>query len=213
MNRIEQIPIVNYETLENYWNLDYSSKGKLVESIGTQFLHFYSIKTREITSKMLQKTQGETVATLAIPSLLSKQVTADFKAGGHSRGYNDLCVDIQYLTKEGTPKLVNGTNIGWLFTTISDFIITVVPKSRKLYCINWSNCIQKELIRAYSLYCDGIEPLPACVIMDTITIDKYKNTQVLRINLDQLLQQFPSFISEYDIISMENYFDQLEGVI
>lgn len=211
MNRIEQIPIVNYETLENYWKLDFDSKGKLIESIGTQFLHFYSIKTREITSKMLQKTQGDTVATVVIPELVNKQVTADFKAGGRSRGYNDLCVDIQYLTKEGTPKLVNGTNIGWLFTTISDFIIAVVPKSRKLYCISWSNCIQKELIRAYSLYCDGIEPLPAWVIMDTITIDKYKNTQVLRINLDQLLQQFPSFISEYDIVSMESYFESLEN--
>lgn len=213
MNRIEQIPIVNYETLENYWKLDFDSKGKLIESIGTQFLHFYSIKTREITSKMLQKTQGDTVATLVIPELVNKQVTADFKAGGHSRGYNDLCVDIQYLTKEGTPKLVNGTNIGWLFTTISDFIITVVPKSRKLYCISWSNAVQKELIRAYSLYCDSIEPLPSWVIMDTITIDKYKNTQVLRINLDQLLQQFPHFISEYKIVSMENYFEQLEGAI
>lgn len=213
MNRIEQIPIVNYETLENYWNLDYNSKGKLIESIGTQFQHFYSIKTREITSKMLQKTQGDTVATVVIPSLLNKQVTADFKAGGHSKGYNDLCIDIQYLTKEGTPKLVNGTNIGWLFTTVSDFIIAVVPKSRKLYCINWSNAIQKELIKAYSLYCDGIEPLPAWVNMDTITIDKYKNTQVLRVNIDKLLQQFPQFISDYKIISMENYFEQLEGII
>lgn len=213
MTRIEQIPIVNYETLKNYWNLDFDSKGKLVESIGTQFLHFYSLRTREITSKMLQKTQGDTVATLVIPELVNKQVTADFKAGGHSRGYNDLCVDIQYLTKEGTPKLVNGTNIGWLFTTISDFIIAVVPKSRKLYCISWSNAVQKELIRAYSLYCDGIEPLPSWVIMDTITIDKYKNTQVLRVNLEQLMEQFPEFISDYKIVSMGNYFKQLEGII
>ena len=49
--------------------------------------------------------------------------------------------------------------------------------------------------------------------MDTITIDKYKNTQVLRVNLEQLMEQFPEFISEYSIISMEKYFDQLEGLI
>lgn len=210
MNRIEQIPIINYETFEDYWNLDFNSKGKIIESIGTQFLHFYAITTREITSKMLQKTQGDTVATLAIPDIANKQVTADFKAGGHSRGYNDLCVDIQYLTKEGSPKLVNGTNIGWLFTTISDFIIVVVRKTKKLFCISWNNAIQNKLIRAYSLYCDGIEPLPAWVILDTITIDKYKNTQVLRINLDELLQQFPGFISEYKIVSMKSYIEQLE---
>ena len=213
MNRIEELPIVNYETLENYWNLDFSSKGKLIESIGTQFLHFYSLRTKEITSKMLQKTHGDTVATLVIPGLANKQVTADFKAGGHSRGYNDLCVDIQYLTKEGTPKLVSGTNIGWLFTTVSDFIIAIIPKSRKLYFISWNNALKNELIRAYSLYCDGIEQLPSWVIMDTITIDKYKNTQVLRVNLEQLMEQFPEFISDYKIISMESYFRQLEGTI
>lgn len=213
MNRIVQIPIDNYETLENYWNLDYISKGKLIESIGTQFLHFYSFKTREITSKMLQKTQGDTVATLVIPELINKQVTIDFKAGGYSKGYNDLCIDIQYLNKAGTPKLVNGTNIGWLFITISDFIIVVVPKTRKLYCISWSNAIQKELIKAYSLWCDRIEQLPNWVIIDTITIDNYKNTQVLRVNIDKLLEEFPQFISDYKIISMENYFEQLERTL
>ena len=96
---------------------------------------------------------------------------------------------------------------------MSDFIITVVPKSKKLYFISWNNALKNELIRAYSLYCDGIEPLPSWVIMDTITIDKYKNTQVLRVNLEQLMEQFPEFISEYSIISMEKYFDQLEGLI
>ena len=49
--------------------------------------------------------------------------------------------------------------------------------------------------------------------MDTITIDKYKNTQVLRVNLEQLMEQFPQLISDYKIISMENYFEQLKGAI
>ena len=49
--------------------------------------------------------------------------------------------------------------------------------------------------------------------MDTITIDNYKNTQVLRVNLEQLMEQFPEFISDYKIISMENYFRQLERTI
>ena len=213
MNRIEQIPIVNYEMLENYWNLDYKNKGKLIESIGTQFLHFYNIKTREITSKMLQKTHGDTVATLTLPNLKSKINSIDFKAGGYSKGYNDLCIDIQYFTKEGTPKLVSGTNIGWLFTTISDHIITIVPKSKNLYFINWNSGLKNYLIKAYSLWCDGIESLPSCVNIDTITIDKYKNTQVLRVNLEQLMDQFPTFISGYEIISIENYFSQLEEVI
>ena len=52
MNRIEELPIVNYETLENYWKLDYSSKGKLIESIGTQFLHLHSPTTRAQTSNI-----------------------------------------------------------------------------------------------------------------------------------------------------------------
>ena len=213
MNRIEELPIVDYETLENYWNLDYSSKRKLIESIGTQFLHFYSLRTREITSKMLQKTQGDTVATLVIPNLVNEQITAEFKAGGCSKGYNDLCVDTLYFTKDGRPYLNGISNIGWLFTTMSYHIITVVPKTKKLYCISWNNAIQKELIRAYSLYCDGIEQLPSWVIMDTITIDKYKNTQVLRVNLEHLMEQFPEFISDYKIISMESYFRQLESTI
>lgn len=213
MQNIKYIPIVNHETLENYWSLSYTDKGKLVESIGTQFLQFYTIKTREITSKMLQKTHGDTVATLALPSLKPKQRTVDFKSGGHSKGYNDLCIDIQYLTKEGTPKLVSGTNIGWLFTTICDHIITVVPKSKKLYFINWNYGLKNHLIKAYSLYCDGLEPLPNWVILDTITIDKYKNTQVLRVNLDKLIESFPHEILEYDIVSMTKYFEILEGII
>ena len=213
MNRIEELPIVNYETLENYWNLDYSSKGKLIESIGTQFLHFYSLRTKEITSKMLQKTQGDTVGTMAIPNLASNQITVEFKSGGCSKGYNDQCIDTFYFTKDGRPYLNGISNIGWLFTTMSDFIITVVPKTKKLYFISWNNAIQKELIRSYSLWCDGIKQLPSWVIMDTITIDKHKNTQVLRVNLEQLMEQFPQFISEYKIISMENYFRQLERTI
>lgn len=213
MQNIKYIPIANYETLEKYWSLSYTDKGKLIESIGQQFLNFYTIKTIEITSKMLQKTYGDSVATLNIPNLLKQQTTVDYKSGGCSKGYNDLCIDIQYFTKEGAPKLVGGTNIGWLFTTMSDLIIVVVPKTKKLYCINWNNGLKNRLVKAYSLGCDNIESLPNWVILDTITIDKYKNTQVLRVNLDKLLQAHPREIIEYDLISMAQYFEKLEGML
>ena len=119
-------------------------------------------------------------------------------------------VYIQYLTKEGTPKLVSGTNIGWLFTTVSDFIIAIIPKSRKLYFISWNNALKNELIRAYSLFMDNIEPLPSWATIDLITIDKIKNTKALRLNLDKLIEEFPQYISEYRLIGMNEYLNILE---
>ena len=52
------IPIVNMATLENYYREDYTTKGRLIESIGQQFLKLYNFNTVPITTKLLQKTQG-----------------------------------------------------------------------------------------------------------------------------------------------------------
>lgn len=204
------IPIVNMETLENYYREDYTTKGKLIESIGTQFLKFYDFKTVSITTKSLQKTQGDTVGTMVIPNLVKKQITVEFKAGGNYKGYNDLCIDLYYYTKEGLPYANGDTNIGWLFTTVSDFIITVVPSTKKLYTIAWYNGLHKVLIRAYSLFMDNIKPLPSWVTMDLVTIDKMKNTRVLRLNLDKLIEECPEYIEEYKLIGMNEYFNILE---
>lgn len=205
------VPIVNMETLENYYREDYNTKGKLIESIGQQFLKFYNFNTVPITTKLLQKTQGDTVGTMTIPKLINKQITIEFKAGGNYKGYNDLSIDLDYSTKEGLPYANNGTNIGWLFTTVSDFIITVVPATKKLYTITWyGNGLHKALIRAYSLYIDKIEPLPSWVTIDLVTIDKIKNTRVLRLNLDKLIEECPEYIEEYKLIGMNEYFNILE---
>lgn len=204
------IPIVNMETLENYYREDYTTKGKLIESIGTQFLKLYNFNTVPITTKLLQKTQGDTVGTMVIPNLVNKQITVEFKAGGNYKGYNDLCIDLYYSTKEGLPYANGGTNIGWLFTTTSEFIITVVPSAKKLYTIAWYNGLHKALIRAYSLYIDKLKPLPSWVTIDLITIDKIKNTRVLRLNLDKLIEECPEYIEEYKLIGMNEYFDILE---
>ena len=45
---------------------------------------------------------------------------------------------------------------------------------------------------------------------DFIKIDKYKNTEVLRINLDQLAEQFPDLVIEYDLVGMDTYEEALE---
>ena len=177
------IPIVNMPALETYWKQSYITKGTIIENIGQQFLKYNNFTTTAINTKLLQKTQGDTVGNLYIPRLLNKQITADYKAGGCSKGYNDLCIDIQYFKKDGTPLLVAGTNIGWLFTTVSDFIITVVPKTKKLYFITWYNGLHKELIKAYSLLADGVEQMPVWSNIDLITLDNYKNTEVIRVNL------------------------------
>lgn len=206
------IPIVNMATLENYYREDYSTKGKLIESIGQQFLKYYNFSTIPITTRLLQKTQGDTVATIAILNLISKEVTVEFKAGGNYKGYNDLSVDLEYFTKEGLPYANGGTNMGWLFTTTSDFIITVVPKTKKLYCISWygNKGIHKALIRAYSLFMDNIEPLPSWATIELITSDKIKNTRVLKLNLDKLIEEFPEYITDYTLIGMNEYFNILE---
>lgn len=204
------IPIVNMQTLENYYREDYSTKGNLIESIGQQFLKLYNFNTVPITTKLLQKTQGDTVGTMVIPNLANKQATIEFKSGCNYNGYNELCIDLEYFTKEGLPYANSGTNIGWLFTTVSDFIITVVPKSKKLYFMNWYNGLHSTLIRAYSLFIDNIELLPSWATIDLITIDKNKNTKVLRLNLDKLIEEFPQFISEYKLIGMDEYCNILE---
>ena len=46
--------------------------------------------------------------------------------------------------------------------------------------------------------------------LDLIKIDKYKNTEVLRINLDQLAEQFPDLVIEYDLVGMDTYEEALE---
>ena len=204
------IPIVNMATLENYYREDYTTKGRLIESIGQQFLKLYNFNTVPITTKLLQKTQGDTVGTMVIPNLANKQATIEFKSGCNYNGYNELCIDLEYFTKEGLPYANSGTNIGWLFTTVSDFIITVVPKTKKLYFMNWYNGLHSTLIRAYSLFMDNIEPLPSWSTIDLITIDKNKNTKVLRLNLDKLIEEFPEFISEYKLIGMDEYCNILE---
>ena len=189
------IPIVNMATLENYYREDYTTKGS---------------NTVPITTKLLQKTQGDTVGTMVIPNLANKQVTIEFKSGCNYKGYNELCIDLEYFTKEGLPYFNSGTNIGWLFTTVSNFIITVVPKAKKLYFMNWYNGLHSILIRAYSLFTDNIEPLPSWATIDLITIDKNKNTKVLRLNLDKLIEEFPELISEYKLIGMDEYCNILE---
>lgn len=204
------IPIVNMETLENYYREDYTTKGKLIESIGTQFLKLYNFNTVPITTKLLQKTQGDTVGRIVIPNLVNKQVTVEFKAGGNYKGYNDLCIDLEYYTKDGRPYLNGISNIGWIYTTTSDYIITVVPGTKKLYFITWYNGLHKALIRAYSLFMDNIQPLPSWATIDLITIDKIKNTKALRLNLDKLIEEFPEFISEYKLIGMNEYLNILE---
>ena len=204
------IPIVNMESLENYYRENSSNKGKLIESIGQQFLKLYNFNTVPITTKLLQKTQGDTVGTMVIPNLANKQVTIEFKSGCNYKGYNELCIDLEYFTKEGLPYANGGTNIGWLFTTVSNFIITVVPKTRKLYFMNWYNGLHSILIRAYSLFMDNIEPLPSWATIGLITIDKNKNTKVLRINLDKLIEEFPEYINEYTLIGMNEYCNILE---
>ena len=207
------IPIVNMPALETYWKQSYITKGTIIESIGQQFLKYNNFTTTAINTKLLQKTQGDTVGNLYIPRLLNKQITADYKAGGCSKGYNDLCIDIQYFKKDGTPLLVAGTNIGWLFTTVSDFIITVVPKTKKLYFITWYNGLHKELIKAYSLLVDRIETMPVWANIDLITIDNYKNTEVIRVNLEKLLQEHPELITEYKLISMDEYCNILDEIL
>lgn len=204
------IPIVNMATLENYYREDYSTKGRLIESIGQQFLKLYNFNTIPITTKLLQKTQGDTVGTMVIPNLANKQITVEFKAGCNYKGYNELCIDLEYFTKEGLPYANGGTNMGWLFMTVSDFIITVVPKNKKLYFITWYNGLHKELIKAYSLFMDNIEPLPNWATIDLITIDKIKNTKALRLNLDKLIEEFPELISEYKLIGIDEYCNILE---
>ena len=92
----------------------------------------------------------------------------------------------------------------------SDYIITVVPGTKKLYSITWYNGLHKALIRAYSLFMDNIEPLPDWLTVDLITIDKIKNTKVLRLNLDKLIKEFPQYISEYRLIGMNEYLNILE---
>ena len=57
---------------------------------------------------------------------------------------------------------------------------------------------------------DNIEPLPSWATIDLITIDKNKNTKVLRLNLDKLIEEFPEFISEYKLIGMDEYCNILE---
>lgn len=207
------IPIVNMPALETYWKYNYITKGSIIESIGQQFLKYHNFNTKEITTKQLQKTQGDTVGNLYIPTIADKQITVDYKAGGYSKGYNDLCIDIQYFRKDNTPILVAGTNIGWLFTTVSDFIITVVPKTKKLYCISWYNGLHKELIKFYSLLVDRIEPMPIWANIDLITIDNYKNTEVIRVNLEKLLQEHPELITEYKLISMDEYCNILDEIL
>ena len=206
------VPIVNMETLENYYREDYNTKGKLIESIGQQFLKFYNFNTVPITTKLLQKTQGDTVGTMTIPKLINKQITIEFKAGGNYKGYNDLSIDLEYFTKEVLLYANGGTNMGWLFTTTSDFIITVVPKTKKLYCISWygNKGIHKALIRAYSLFMDNIEPLPSWATIELTTSDKIKNTRVLKLNLDKLIEECPEYIEEYKLIGMNEYFNILE---
>lgn len=207
-----QIPIKEQSNnqLNYYRELSYSQKGKLVEQIGNEFLQYYAFETVEIKTKALQKTEGDTVVNIVILRLPKKQVTADYKAGSSSKGYNDLCVDRAYFTKEGEPKVVNGSNVGWLYTTVSDWLIVVVPKTKKLFHIRWNGELQRKLIRSYSLYADHIEPLPSWVTLDLIKIDKYKNTEVLRINLDQLAEQFPDLVIEYDLVGMDTYEEALE---
>lgn len=204
------IPIVNMANLENYYRENSSNKGRIIESIGQQFLKLYNFNTVPITTKLLQKTQGDTVGTMVIPNLANKQVTIEFKSGCNYKGYNELCIDLEYFTKEGLPYANSGTNIGWLFTTVSNFIITVVPKTKKLYFMNWYNGLHSILIRAYSLFMDNIELLPKWATIDLITIDKNKNTKVLRINLDKLIEEFPELISEYKLIGMNEYCNILE---
>lgn len=204
------IPIVNMATLENYYREGYTTKGRLIESIGQQFLKLYNFNTVPITTKLLQKTQGDTVGTMIIPNLANKQVTIEFKSGCNYKGYNELCIDLEYFTEEGLPYANSVTNIGWLFTTVSDFIITVVPKTKKLYFITWYNGLHKELIKAYSLFMDKIEPLPNWAAIDLITIDKNKNTKALRINLDKFIEEFPQYINEYKLIGMDEYCNILE---
>jgi hypothetical protein len=199
--------------LETYWKQSYITKGTIIENIGKQFLKYNNFTTTAINTKLLQKTQGDTVGNLYIPRLLNKQITADYKAGGCSKGYNDLCIDIQYFKKDGTPLLVAGTNIGWLFTTVSDFIITVVPKTKKLYFITWYNGLHKELIKAYSLLADGVEQMPVWSNIDLITLDNYKNTEVIRVNLEKLLQEHPELITEYKLISMDEYCNILDEIL
>ena len=57
---------------------------------------------------------------------------------------------------------------------------------------------------------DNIEPLPDWLTVDLITIDKIKNTKVLRLNLDKLIEEFPQYISEYRLIGMNEYLNILE---
>lgn len=208
-----QIPIQNHnhDQLNNYCQLDYNQKGKLVERIGKELLQFHAFGTVEITSKALQKVEGDTVINIEIPRITKKQITADYKSGGCSKGYNDLCIDIEYFTKKDIPKIVNGTNLGWLYTTVSDLLIVVVPKTKKLFSISWNGKIQRQLIRSYSLFTDRIEPLPSWVTLDLIKIDKYKNTKVLRIDLDQLAEQFPNLVIEYDLVRIDTYEEELEA--
>ena len=107
-----QIPIKEQSNnqLNYYRELSYSQKGKLVEQIGNEFLQYYAFETVEIKTKALQKTEGDTVVNIVILRLPKKQVTADYKAGGSSKGYNDLCVDRAYFTKEGEPKVKDYLN-------------------------------------------------------------------------------------------------------
>ena len=214
INTMNFIPIPNMEALENYYKESYNTKGKIIEGICTRFLQYHNLNIRPITTRMLQKTQGDTVANMVIPNIANKQLTAEFKAGGSIKGYNDLCIDIAYYTKEGKPYSNNGTNIGWLFTTVSDFVVVVVPKAKKLYLVNWyGNGIHSKLIRAYSLYMDRINSLPNWVTIDIITSDKNKNTEVFRINLNELLTEFPECISEYSIVCSKEYENMLNKLL
>ena len=57
---------------------------------------------------------------------------------------------------------------------------------------------------------DNIEPLPSWATIELTTSDKIKNTRVLKLNLDKLIEECPEYIEEYKLIGMNEYFNILE---
>lgn len=55
--------------------------------------------------------------------------------------------------------------------------------------------------------------MPVWSNIDLITLDNYKNTEVIRVNLEKLLQEHPELITEYKLISMDEYCNILDEIL